>query len=193
MKHRKSITRRTLVAGCGVLALGLGACAAASSPAAQPSHRVSAAQLERVLEQRFPRRFAVKGLLDIDLLVPRLRFLSEQNRLGAELPIEASGPALRRRYSGSVDLDFVLRYEASDQSIRAHQIRLNAVRVEGLNRDAANLLEAYVGQFSRQALGEVVLHQLRPQDLALATTMGLEPGAISVTPEGLVIAFVPQR
>lgn len=48
--------------------------------------------------------------------------------------------------------------------------------MEGLNRDAANLLEAYIGQFSRQALGEVVLHQLRPQDLALATTMGLEPG-----------------
>jgi len=130
---------------------------------------------------------------EVDLQVPRLRFLSEQNRLGCELPIEASGPALRRRYSGNVGLDFALRYEASDQSIRAHQIRLNAVRVEGLNRDAANLLEAYVGQFSQQALGEVVLHQLRPQDLALATTMGLEPGAITVTPEGLVIAFVPQR
>jgi hypothetical protein len=40
---------------------------------------------------------------------------------------------------------------------------------------------------------EVVLHTLRPQDLALADTMGFEPGDITVTADGLVIGFVPQR
>jgi hypothetical protein len=189
MAHRNLISRRAWLAGGGVLALGLGARAAAS----EPSHRVSAAQLQRVLQERFPRRFPVRGLVDIDLQVPRLRFLPEQNRLGTEVPIQVSGPALRRGHAGSVDLDFALRYEASDQSIRAHQIRVNAVRIDGLGRDAANLLEAYVGNFSQQALGEVVLHQLRPQDLALAHTMGLEPGAITVTQQGLVIALVPQK
>ena len=189
MPHNKLINRRAWLAGGALLACGLCACAVA----AEPSHRVSAAQLQRVLEERFPRRFPVRGLVDIDLQVPRLRSIPEQNRLGAEVPIEVSGPALRQPHAGSVDLDFALRYEATDQSVRAHQIRVNAVRIDGLGRDAANLLGAYVDRFSQQAVGEIVLHKLRPQDLALAHTMGLEPGAITVTPQGLVIAFVPQK
>jgi CRISPR/Cas system-associated protein Csm6 len=92
-----------------------------------------------------------------------------------------------------VDVDFALRYEASDQSIRAHGIRVNTVQVEGLGRDGARLIDGYLRQLSDQALAEVVVHKLRPEDLALPSTMGLEPGSITVTPQGLVIGFVPQK
>jgi hypothetical protein len=37
-----------------------------------------------------------------------------------------------------------------------------------------------------------VLHQLRPEDLALADTMGLQPGTIHVEAAGLVVTFVPK-
>lgn len=186
------MNRRLLLSGAW-LSLGLGTCAVTPQAVAQPSYRVSAEQLQRVLAQRFPLRFPVNGLLEIRMAVPRLRLMPEQNRLGTELPLDAAGPALRRRYSGVVDADFALRYEASDQSIRAHQIRVNAVRMEGLSRDGAQLLDGYVRQLSEQALLEVVLHKLRAEDLALPTTMGLEPGSITVTPEGLTIGFVPQK
>jgi hypothetical protein len=182
-----------LLAATGALGWALVGCATASEPSAQPGYRISAAQLQQVLEQRFPRRFSARGVLDIDLGVPRLRFLAEHNRLGAELPLEASGPALRRRHPGDIELDFGLRYEPSDLSVRAHQIRVNAVRIEGLGRDATALLRAYADEFSQQAFGEIVLHRLRPRDLALPSTMGLEPGDITVTPQGLVISLVPQK
>jgi hypothetical protein len=35
----------------------------------------------------------------------------------------------------------------------------------------------------------VVLHQLRPQDLAVADGLGMQPGSITVTDSGLVIGF----
>ena len=187
------MNRRLLLGAAAWGALGLAACAAPQGAAAQPAYKVSLEQLERVLARRFPQRIPVKGLLEIEMREPRLRLLPELNRLGTELPIEASGPALRRRYSGSVDVDFALRYEASDQTLRAHGIRVNAVRVEGLGRDVAHLLDAYLRQLSQQALLEVVLHKLRPEDLALPATMGLEPGSITVTPQGLTVGFVPQK
>jgi hypothetical protein len=182
--------RLLLVAGTW---LALGGCSVASRAQAQPVYKVSLEQLERVLARRFPLRYPVSGLLQVEMRQPRLRLLPEQNRLGSELPIEAAGPALRRPYSGSVDVDFALRYEASDQSIRAHGIRVNTVQVEGLGRDGARLIDGYLRQLSDQALAEVVVHKLRPEDLALPSTMGLEPGSITVTPQGLVIAFVPQK
>jgi hypothetical protein len=186
------MNRRTLLSTAGRLALAAAACSIPPLAAAQPSYTVSAQQLQRVLEQRFPRRYEVAGLIEVDMQAPTVRLLPELNRLGAELPVQAGGPALRRRYPGSVDVDFALRYERSDQSIRAHQIRVNAVRMEGLGRDGERLLDGYLRQLSEQALVEVVLHKLRPQDLALATTMGFEPGEITVTPRGLTVRFVPQ-
>ena len=53
------------------------------------------------------------------------------------------------------------------------------------------MLDAYA-RAAECALFEVVLHRLRPQDLALAHTMGFEPGPITVAPDGLVIGFVPR-
>lgn len=185
------MNRRSLFTLAGRLAVAASAVLAPRAALAQPSYKVSLEQLQRVLDQRFPRRYEVAGLLEVEMQAPAVRLLPELDRLGTELPVQASGPALRRRYPGSVDVDFALRYERSDRSIRAHQIRVNAVRMEGLGRDAEHLLDAYLRQLSQQALVEVVLHTLAPKDLALATTMGFEPGEITVTPQGLTIRFVP--
>lgn len=178
----------TAGATAGVIAWSL-----AGPARAQPSYKVSKRQLQQVLSQRFPLSYAVAGLLQLRIDAPRLRLLPEQNRLAGELAIDASGEALRRSYSGDIDLDFALRYEPSDRSIRAHQIRVQAVRLPGLPTDAALWIDAYARAFARRTLLEVVLHTLSAQDLALATTMGLEPGSITVTADGLVIGFAARE
>lgn len=184
--------RRLLLTLPAWLPLGLGAAAASAAAGAgsQPSYKVSVEQMQQVLAQRFPRRYPLAGLLDLNVQAPRLRLLPEQNRLGTEMVVQAGGPALRRSYSGAFDLDFALRYEASDQSIRAHQLRVNSLRFANLPPRPAELLDAYGPALAEQTLQEVVLHQLRPQDLALADVMGLQPGSITVTAQGLTIGFV---
>ena len=106
---------------------------------------------------------------------------------------DAAGPALRNSYTGSFDVDFALRYEASDQSIRAHQLRFNSLRLSGLPPGPSALIEAYGPSLAEQTLQEVVVHRLRPQDLALADTLGLQPGTITVTATGLTIGFVTKQ
>ncbi len=185
--------RRGLLTLASWLALGGPACSALPEARGQPSYKVSAEQLQRAVAQRFPLRYPVGGLLDLNVQAPRLRLLPELNRLGTEMVVEAAGPALKRSYTGAFDLDFALRYEASDQSIRAHQLRVNSLRFSGLPPGSSELLNAYGPALAEQALQEVVLHQLRPQDLALADAMGLQPGSITVTPQGLVIGFVTRQ
>ncbi len=160
---------------------------------AQPSYTVSAQQLQEAVGQRFPMRYPVGGLLDLTVQAPRLRLLPELNRLGTEMVVDAAGPALARSSSGTFDVDFALRFEASDQSIRAHQLRVNSLRLSGLPPGPSALLEAYGPAIAGQTLHEVVVHRLRPQDLALADGLGLEPGTITVTAKGLVIGFVAKQ
>ena len=172
------------------LALGGAACSALPKAGGQPSLTVSAEQLQQAVARRFPLHYPLGGLLDLDVQAPRLRLLPELNRLGTEMVVQAAGPALKHSYTGAFDLDFALRYEASDQSIRAHQLRVNSLRFSDLPPGPSELLNAYGPALAEQSLQEVVLHRLRPQDLALPEAMGLQPGSITVTPRGLVIGFV---
>ena len=181
--------RQFLIAARGLAGGGL-ASAALQSAQAQPRYTVTAEQLQQVLGQRFPRRYPVAGLMNLDLQVPILRMLSEQNRVSAGMTVEASGPALRRSQTGTFEVDFALRYEASDRTIRATQLRFRRFNFPGLLPAGAELLNTFGPNLAEQSFQEVVLHQLRPQDLAMADALGMQPGSITVTEAGLVIGFV---
>ena len=182
--------RRAMLTLAAGLALGVNACSA-SPGVRQSGFMVSTAQLQQALARRFPRRYPLGGgLLEINVQKPQLRLLPEQNRLGTDAVLNAGGPVLGdRSYSGTLDMDFALRYEASDRSIRAHGLHVNSLQVNGLPPLASERLNTYAPALAERLLGEVVLHQLSAQELALPETIGLEP-SITVTPKGLRISFV---
>lgn len=182
--------RRALLAAL----LGLPALSwrAAWADGAGPSHRVSAAQIREAVRQRFPLRYPVAGLFDIGVQLPALRFQAADNRLGARAAVDVAGPALRRRYPGTLDVDFALRFEPSDLTLRAHRIRLIGLDITGLPPQVKALVDAYAPELASQSWAQVVLHTLTPRDLALPDTLGLRPGAITVVDDGLVIGFEPK-
>ena len=186
MNRRRMLTLSAWLLATGTAGTGFSGAHAAD----RPGYTVSTGQLEEAVARRFPLRYPAGGLLELTLLTPRLRLLPELNRLGAEMPVEATGPALGRRYGGLFDVDFALRYEARDRTVRAHQLRVHALRFPDLPPGPSALLDIYGIALAEQALDEVVLHTLRPQDLALPDAMGLQPGNITVTPQGLAVSFV---
>lgn len=180
--------RKLLSATASILGMAVHRAVTAQQPAL-PRYRVSSEQMQKALEQRFPLRHEVEDVLNFDLLTPRLSLLHEHNRMGADLVMKVAGPALRHSYTGTMALEFTLRYEPADRSIRAHQLMVKSVRLAGLPSGAAELLDTYGSALAEHALRDAVLHRLRPQDLALADTMGLQPSAITVAPRGLDISF----
>jgi hypothetical protein len=165
---------------------------AESEPGALPQYKVSAAALQAAVGQRFPLRYPVPGLLNLDVQLPQLRLLPAQNRLGAEMAVEAAGPALNRSHQGMLDVEFALRYEVSDRTVRAHQLRLKRLQFPTLQPGVVALLNTYAPALAERALLEVLLHRMRPQDLALPDGLGMQPGSITVTDAGLTIGFVPK-
>lgn len=178
--HRRHLLS---LAAAGPLAL-LSACASA-----QPSYTVSLRQMQQALAERFPRSYPVAGLLDLQLQTPRLTLLPERNQINAVADVQASGPLLRRSHGGTFDVNFSLRYEPSDRTLRAHDLRVNALRLDGLRPQAEQALALYGQQLADQSLREVVVHQLEPKDLALADGLGVQPESITVTPQGLAVRF----
>ena len=177
----------------GGLALLLGAAACTTGRGQPRSVTVTLERLQSTVDERFPRRLSAQGLVDVLVQAPRLRLLPALDHLGARVDVSASGPLLQRSYAGEADLDFALRYEASDRTLRATELHLNALQLPGMPPATAQLLRQTLADGLRDALREVVLYRLREQDLALADTLGLQPGPITVTPEGLRVQLVAKN
>ena len=169
---------------CTGLLLGSGAVVAQD---ALPRFAVPLNLLQTEVAKRFPLRYPVAGLVNIDLAAPRLGLLPEQNRMRAQMPVTAAGPGLARSQQGSFTVDFALRYEHSDRSLRAHQLKVYRFRFPGLPPDAVDMLNSYAPSLAEQALREVVLYQLQPKEAAMADLLGLQPGRVSVTEQGLLV------
>ena len=181
--------RRRLLVASAVSALLAVAGGDVALAAGQPSYTVSIEELRRAVGRRFPLRYTMADVLRISVREPLLRLLPDANRVAAEMALDVRGPQPGRPLTGQFDLDFALRYERSDRSLRAHQIRIRSLRVPGLPPPYPELLDAFGEALGQQSLGELVLHRLEPGDLRLADVMGLEPQTVTVTERGLVIGF----
>ena len=184
--------RRFLLNACRTLAVTLLTLSslACSTLSAQPRFTVPKDQLQQVMAKRFPLRYPVAGLLNLEVQAPELRLLPELNRLSATMPVEASGQALHRKQAGTFEVEFALRYEGSDRTLRASALRFKRLDFPGLRPEASQMLNLYGQTLSEKALMEVVLHTLKPEDLAMAEGLGMQPGSITVTERGLVVDFV---
>ncbi|MDB5945193.1 MAG: putative transrane protein [Ramlibacter sp.] len=185
--------RRLLLASGWTALLAASFAPVAVAAASQPSYTVSAELLQLAVGRRFPLRYTVSGFLQLTVREPVLRLLPDANRVAAEMALVAAGPALARTSAGEFDVDFALRYERSDQTLRTHQLRIRSLRVSGLPPPYPELLDAFGQALAQQTFGEVVLHRLEARDLRLAEVMGLEPDTVTVTERGLVIGFGPRR
>jgi hypothetical protein len=193
--EQATMQRRTLLLSLplalGGPALGLAAGADTEDRPDKPGgYPVSLGQMQQAVAERFPRRYPVQGVLNLDLQAPRLQLLPEQNRLRAAMAVEAAGPALSRRHQGTFDVDFALRYEPGDRTLRAHQLRLARLDFPTLQPRVSEMINLYAPTLADQSLREVVLHELTAKDLAAVDAMGMQPGPITVTNTGLVIGLV---
>ena len=188
--RRRLLLSLVTVGLCGhSLAQTTGA-ASAEPPPALPRITVPQDLLQTEVAKRFPVRYPIAGLVNLDLGAPRLGLLPAQNRLRAEMPVTAAGVALARTQQGSFTVDFALRYEHSDRSLRAHQLKVYRFRFPGLQPEAVDLLNTYAPALAEQSLREVVLYQLPQKEAAMADLLGLRPGQITVTEQGLLVELV---
>jgi hypothetical protein len=151
---------------------------------------VSQQQLQTALERRFPYELRPAGLFIVKLGAPRLQLLPASNRLRLDLGLDASERITRKSGRGDLGLSFGLRYEPSDTSIRATDVRVEQLDLHDLPEGWRNPVELAGALVVEHLLDGAVLHAFRPEELARA--QGRRPGAIRVTPTGVSLELLPQ-
>ena len=187
----KRIFHWALIATLGsVLSACTGAPVLASM--APRSVTVPAERLQQAIAQRFPIKQRLAEVIELEVLPPRLSLLPASNRLATDIDLNVADRLLGGRYSGSIALDFGLRFEPSDNTIRMTGARVNRVSLAGVPEPYQTAITRNAPRLAERLLDNRVLHQFSDKDLSLVNGLGLEPGEISVTPQGLSVTLVPR-
>lgn len=198
MTPARALTRRhchrwLAAAGLGAWLAPISGCAnAATGLDALRSYTLSQPQLNALLAQQFPYTRSFSGLADLTLQSPVLRLLPDSNRLGTAFGLVVTERLMGTRYSGGLDLDYGLRFDAGQGAIRMVDARVNRLDIDQLPRAQQQLVSQWAPLMAQHLLADLVIYRFPASQLALARNLGWAVNALRVQPNGLHIALGPQ-
>ena len=163
---------------------------AQAAPGAK-TYTVPLAQMQQGVDTKFPVRKRLADIVDIQVQSPRLKLLPTLNRLGTELDMNVLERVGGRRYNGLLVLDYGLRFERSDNSVRMTDVRVSGVRLTDVPEPYNSLIAGTLPRLAEQLLADYAVHTVSEQDMSLVSNLGFEPGEIKVTPAGLRVTLEP--
>lgn len=175
--------RRALLVLCAAPVL-LGACATLLGPR---SIEVSQQRLQELVARRFPVSKRYLELFDLTVSSPRLTLLPETNRIATHLDVSASDRLLRRPMNGTMDLNYALRFEPADNTIRLADVRVDSFLIGDAPSPLQNQLNRIGRLLAEEMLDGQVVHTLRPEDVKNAQGRGYQPGELKVTSRGVTL------
>jgi hypothetical protein len=152
---------------------------------------IGQAQLQETVAKKFPYQQRVAEVLELQVLAPRLGLLPASNRLSTELDLEVTERFMGQRYSGTMTMDYGLRFEPNDKSVRMTGVRVNSINLAGVPEPYRSLITQNAPRLAERLFSDYALHRFSEQDLSLVSGLGLVPGEIKVTSRGLNVTLEP--
>ena len=161
-------------------------------------------ELDLLLERSFPMTRRMLELLDVTLSRPKLQLVADRNRIAVVLAVQTQERLSARQARLALSFDSALRYEARDATLRLSNVRVQSSALAGgptpdPTRAAAASQppgEAAPGRLARlgnalaeQALENLTLYTVPAERLATLRSLGLQPGAVTVTARGVEITL----
>lgn len=187
-RRRFSMAAATVpVATFAGVAVLLSGCTGVMGP---PRVAYSEAELNQMLVRRFPLEKRVMEMLDLSLANPRLTLRPEAGRLATEIELLASDRLWGHRWRGQMALEYGLRLERSDNSLRMDNPWVTRLSLD----KGANAQVERIGALAiEQVLRDMVIHRLKPEQVERLAQAGYELGEVKVTANGVEIDARPRQ
>ena len=195
-RYRRRALLRTIAAAsalwAGVLALLalLSGCAGLIG-----SHDVdiSESQLTLLLARQFPMERKVMEVVDLSITNPVLTLIPQGNRIGTELDVAAIDRLFGNTASAHVKLDYGLRFQPSDHTIRMTQVRVRELTLASGSSNLHGTAQRIGGLVAEGALENLVIYRMKPAQADEMDRLNLVASPITVTPQGLHMTVSPKQ
>jgi hypothetical protein len=155
---------------------------------------LSESELQAQLDRRFPLQRSLLDSFDLELSDPRMQLEAASGRLATELTLRGSDRRSGRSLQGRLALDYALRYEPADGSVRLVQPRVQSLQFDdapGLSSRRAENMQRMGIALAERLLDDLVLYRVPAQRLETLRRAGYRPGTLQLTPAGLEITIEP--
>ena len=175
-----------------VFSTALAACARPLLDLGPFSYTIPQATLQQAIAKRFPYRQSLGDLLELQVQSPRLSLLPQRNRIGTVLELTLSGLLMGDVYSGTIGMDYGLRFEPRDNTIRMTHVQVTRLNLDGVPVAYQGVVQQYAPRLAERLFDDFPLHTISASDMARANGLGYELGGFKVTPEGLRVTLNPK-
>ena len=190
--RRRTLARTASAAGAvcaGVLAL-LSGCA---SLIGKHDVDISESQLTLLLARQFPMERKVLEVIDLNITNPQIELIPQGNRVGTELDVTALDRLFGSTAMGHVKLDYGLRFQPSDHTIRMTQVRVRELTLSSGSNNLRGASQRIGGLVAENALENLVLYRMKPAQADEMDRLNLVASPITVTPQGLHMTVSPRQ
>ena len=154
---------------------------------------ISESQLNLLLARQFPMERKVLEVIDLDITNPVIALIPQDNRVGTELDVAANDRLFGSSAMGHVKLDYGLRFQASDHTIRMTQVRVRELTLSSGSNNLRGAAQRIGGLVAENALENLVLYRMKPSQADEMDRLDLVASPITVTPRGLHMTVSPKR
>ena len=189
--RRRALLRATLAAGAlcaGVLGL-LSGCA---SLLGTHDVDISESQLTLLLARQFPMDRKVLEVIDLNITNPVLTLMPQANRIGTELDVTALDRLFGSTAMGHVKLDYGLRFQPADHTIRMTQVRVRELTLSSGSSNLHGTAQRIGGLVAENALENLVLYRMKPAQADEMDRLDLVASPITVSSQGLHMTVSPR-
>ena len=151
-------------------------------------------ELQAQLARRFPIERSLFDTFTLKLSDPLLSIDAAAGRLGTELTLQGSDLRNGRSLQGRLALDYGLRWEPADASVRLVQPRVQSLQFDeapGLSSRGSEAAQRMGIALAERLLDDLVLYRVPEARLQTLRAAGYRPGTLQLTPAGLEITIEP--
>jgi len=122
-----------------------------------------------------------------------LTLIPQNNRVGTELDVAAVDRLFGNSATGHVRLDYGLRFQPSDHTIRMTQVRVRDLTLASGSNNLHGAAQRIGTLAAENALENLVLYRMKPAQADEMDRLGLVASPITVTPQGLHMSVSPRQ
>ena len=154
---------------------------------------ISESQLGVLMARQFPMERKVMEVIDLNITNPVLTLIPQSNRVGTELDVTAIDRVFGSTALGHVRLDYALRFQPSDHTIRMTQVRVRELTLSSGSSNLHGTAQRIGGLVAENALENLVLYRMKPAQADEMDRLNLVASPITVTPQGLHMSVSPKQ
>jgi hypothetical protein len=154
---------------------------------------ISESQLTLLLARQFPMERKVLEVIDLSITNPQLQLMPDSNRIGTAVDVTALDRLFGSTATGHVKLDYGLRFQPSDHTIRMTQVHVREFALASGSSNLRGAAQRIGSLVAENALENLVLYRMKPAQADEMDRLDLVASPIIVTAQGLHMSVAPRQ